>query len=534
MSINNWIPLTTYYFNDPNHGTSLVAFENQEYSARKNHTSNLRFNQDFFDGNWSRSNRKLPSIWSPFKLYFTGDVIIFGSIRCTCRYGHESSISFKNDITYSLSSLDVNKLYDKNNYSYFLPWTTISRAWNKNDVVEHNGFLYICISAYNDSSIPINRTYYEPGVGIGYKDKWEIFQLWDPEPLRKNFAPGWMEDIQYLADYLEAVDEVFLPTIDFPIVSLQHLRDISIDTDELTLKNSSEMHGIFLRDFNSKLVDATSFYRYITYLSQYSDESGTDYFLDFINFLIKPDIITGINNSVPIQYRSTTPENSNWIIKNLYTNDYNRFYTKNELVVKYNHDSSYPFLGLWTRGIIYSNKDCVEIDGWIWSSLIDNNINHVPTRSSNYWILVATLSSVDISNFDNLNLLYLNDLNGRGYYSTSRVYLYRSDRMDRIGTNLEQYAEYEGIKKIFYEFAPANVLIYEKIVEYNCTLGLIRIVELGPKYCEIEDCEYIPFICSGKVSYPPPVRIGNWVSPTLGECITCEQKLFVPTLSTPI
>jgi hypothetical protein len=60
----------------------------------------------------------------------------------------------------------------------------------------------------------------------------------------------------------------------------------------------------------------------------------------------------------------------------------------------------------------------------------------------------------------------------------------------------------------------------------------MKFIEIGPERSEIEECEYIPFICNRTITYPTPVKVGNWVSNDLGTCITCAQKLFTPIIPT--
>lgn len=413
----------------------------------------------------------------------------------------------------------------------------LGRKWVENDICENNHQLYRCISSYTGTSKSAIDNY-EPGVGKNFEEYWEKFYLWSLEPLRQSLAVNWFSDIPFIADYIEAIDEEFLPLIDYPMTALKNIRNISTETELDVLKLTTEMHGFRLEGFNQNLVNAKSFYRYVTYLCQYRGESGTKYFIDFINFLVKPPTV--LDTDVPIQYTISDPSLAKWIMEPLYTSDYNTFWTKQEIIIKHNRSSKYTFKGNWQDNVNYNEYECVYYNGWYWSSVARINLNEKPSALNSKWVLVSVLDDVDYeslpsepqtNNFKDSNLLYLNKPTGTGYYRTNKVYLYRTDRKERIGTNLESYPEYLGITKVFYEFAPANYSIYEKNLGKDVTLNLIRVYELGPEMCEIEECELIPLYCSADlITYPKPVTIGNWVAADLGTCITCAQVLFVPVV----
>jgi hypothetical protein len=689
--------------------TDRVMFEDNEYIAQVSHYATSSFTQDYLNGYWKRWNLIKTREWLPGTIYASGDKIKYGHITYICKYGHLSQDLFSKDLSVNLDNLNFDFLYKRNDYnkvSKSFPWAGIKvytkdelvidrditykclqdhtvntladiystrplygvnwksywtftieepkdlntrwaqgRIFNINDLVENNGKLYLCKSAYNGLS-PEYIDNNEPGMGSTWKDFWDEFVLWDVELTRCDYV-NWMSDVPFLRDYLEVIDLLQITNIDHPIVKLTKLRSLDTETEQEILKLTTSFLGFsFLAE--SSLIDPSSYYQYINYLSMYKSESGTESYLKFLNFIVRHDLDIPSNDTPLSQYIDKTTKVPLWKIKELYTHNYKSFWTKEEVICKLGLSKKY-FKTTFFRSngqTVYNMFETVEYMGWVWSSLVDNN-EDLPTLTSPYWTRVSALPESEfvdsslLSNFDDSEVLYLNfpmtfrgtwfklesyylndtviyngkiwncikagakgyipydgssywskvsDINlfevynsyktyyvddkvmynneiwqctkarikgqepsdsssswnklsdsssvassefkNYGYYRTNRVYLYRSDDMRKMGSDLEKYPEYAGITKIFYELSIAAKVIYIKEIGYDYVLSnLPRLVQINPDNSEFEEAHYIPFICNKKITYPTPVRVGNWVPDDLRSCVTCPQKLFTPNIT---
>jgi hypothetical protein len=79
-----------------------------------------------------------------------------------------------------------------------------------------------------------------------------------------------------------------------------------------------------------------------------------------------------------------------------------------------------------------------------------------------------------------------------GYYPTSRYYFAPSDTVD------EDYGQEiaSSVSKIFYDFAPANMVIQVNKPDYNMLVsGFPNIVHIGAENSEIDECIPIEYLC---------------------------------------
>jgi hypothetical protein len=682
---------------------TAVQYDSQVYKATADHTASEQFKFDFFSGLWIRSALAQPIRWTPNTLYTTGDVAIYNTLQFTCKIGHESSIAFKTDI---LPLQNCSRFYNANSYiqSYFYAHTNFivgdivvradqtyicttghaitsmtsvynympgtgefwqdawapltgyeitddtprwvsGKSFSKNEVVEVAGTSYVCIEAY-DGTTNYSIDQFEPFYGTDFTQKWEKLQIWILESSRSVFFPAWQEDVPWISDYIQAVEETMLLHVDYPLTQLQNIRNINLETETDILKKTAQLLGF---DFSGlgNLINLDSLYHYVASLSQYIDESGTDYYLDFLNFLTAK--LTAIPQLVPPQYTTEDITEIKWETIELYTNDYITFWTDVELIIKFERSNKYVYRNSWNGANTYNLHDTVLLNGWLWTSLIPNNLEK-PSRTSNNWILTCLLTDVEeiktkvytspyvrpvqqdthvmlepvdiipvsgttmvkpvsthpqafegldalykyehgltpesqwtsfedqATEFDNSNLLYLNDISGHGFYRTSRVYLYNTARADLIGKDLTSdlttdidftysgewithhiklddtidandmryYHLYNigtasvdpswaNIVKLFYQLAPANHVVYVKDYGYDYTINLLRIAEIGVDRCEIEEYDFIPFICGGTtIKYPTPVVVPGWQNSDYGECVSCIQKRTAPKLITKV
>ena len=628
---NNIVPITKYWsptYTDSNavvqntvyKEKELVMYESYKYVSTMEHTASPYFVADFLNGRWTRSGRKEIVNWSTRSLNCVGDRVRFEHIMLTCRLAHESNLHFKQDLFPTLATLDLNRLVIKS-YTFLAPWILGKTDWKPNDICELDNTLYLCTLGYNGLELD---ALYTPQSGTDWKSAWTEFLIWDAEPIRKAFAAGWFEQVPFLNDYVEQIDKTMLPNVDYPLAMLKNIRNINSETDLTTLKNTAVMQGINLTQFSSNLINPDSYYRYVSYLTQYKFESGTNSYIDFLNFIVtKP---TALPQNVLPQYTVTEVNKVQWVTSPLYTRDYKTFWTAQELIIMYNRSANYTFIGTWQMTTKYSVQDCVYFSGWYWSSLVNDNIRSSPSLDNENWILVALTTGIiygsaasasppvpkpdrsrtlvnpefdfggtipladstevlksfvqkqpylgidgrleyeegttvdnkwtytvpaqsnlvgylqsdpvstviidNASEFLASDLLYINDPHGLGYYQTSNVFLYRTDNSSRIGTDLEQYPEYNGILKLFYSLAPANVVVNTRVFGTDFTTHLMRVYELGSKMGEIEDFGFIPVLCSDLVTvvYPQPSVISGWADAKYGANIKVKQKNFMPII----
>jgi hypothetical protein len=587
-------------------------------------------------GYWTKSLSN-PIDWNPKTPYCRGDKIKYGHLRFSCRVGHESSSSFKEDVSGSVSlnnlvvgdynlrrfytsrtdqglpqeySLGQVVAYQGISYTcvsahtidlldgtsdsslaqiestapgYGSDWQTYweysgqqvsasdtrwggGKVWSEKDLVKVRGIYYFCIQSYSGLDLT-SMDLYEPGFGSSYRSVWEIFSRWELISTRDVFAPGWASEIPYLSDYFRASEETHLSLIDYPLIRLGSIRDLGAETEPDTLAKSIEMLGYPMPGFNEKLIKSGTLHLYAASLSRYNDDSGTKFFLNFLNFITeKPtSIIGGLDQYVRCDTTAigdrSHPEKSNWSIKELYTRDYQTFWTREELLIMLGFKSGYQYLGIWGVDLVISATNTVLYEGWLWTANSDS-LNSVPSTTNPDWILTCFIPVDYVNSFDNTtefldgsaenpwdpsSPLYLrngadysnqpiSEQTAHGFYKTSRVYLYRTDKCQLIGKDLEiENPDWSGISKLFYTFAPANLVIYIKELGYDYTFSALIFQTIGRDKSEIEECGYIPFICTtdtGRVvKYPNMAAIDGWEK----EIHTVNRNLnilenFVPEL----
>jgi hypothetical protein len=439
------------------------------------------------------------------------------------------------------------------------------KVWEEKDVVEISGIKYICIEKYEASGVT-DIDLYEPGYGSSYRTYWEKLSIWELIQTKNVFAPGWMQEIPFLNDYFKAVEETSLSQVDYSLVSLSRLRDVGIESDDEVLAKTIAMLGYPLPSFNNKLLKLGTLHLYAASISQFNDDSGTFFFLNFLNFITeKPtEIVGGLDQYVRCDPENigdrTHPEKSNWTTIPLYTRDYQTFWTREELLIMLGFKPGWTYKGTWGISLVISIHDTVLYNGWLWTANVAGPIEE-PAIDNPEWILTAFVTVDTVDTFDNIidqpdgsdanpwdleSPLYLRNAAdystastniqlAHGYYKTSRVYLYRSDRADYIGKNLETNPDCTGISDLFYSFAPANAVIFIKTLGYDCTFGVLQMVTISQESSESEEAQYIPFICTdalgvSSVKYPRPVAIAGWTYPEIGSNIQLPQNNFSPTL----
>jgi hypothetical protein len=348
---------------------------------------------------------------------------------------------------------------------------------------------------------------------------------------------------------------------------LTKIRDVGIESDDDVLSKTIAMLGYPLPSFNNKLLKLGAFHLYAASISQYNEDSGTNYFIKFLNFITsKPtEIVGGLDQYVRCDPDNigdrSHPEKSNWTTIPLYTRDYQTFWTREELLIMLGFKTGYVYKGSWGVSLAIDATDTVLHNGWLWTANVAS-VNSEPTITNADWILTAFIPVEYVDCFDNMleqpdgsasnpwdleSPLYLRNAADyssavlttqlrHGYYLSSRVYLYRSDRADYLGQNLETNPDWSGISDLYYSFAPANSVIYTKTLGYDYTFGVLQMVTISQEHSETEEAQYIPFICTDQngdstVKYPRPVTVENWVFPEIGSNPLLPQNNFSPTLN---